>query len=206
MQRARPFGIGAVTAFLLLLGLTQVVAEAPRRLEAAALIELLRQPGHVALMRHALAPFEGAPREGGKLPEQLGPCETQRNLNQVGRDDARRLGELFRREGLVFEAVFTSKWCRCRETAELMMGRPVDNLPLIDSYFTSPDKATRGPAQIAALKQYLATALRPTDRALLVSHGSLISDLAGIDTDEAEIVVVKSDRRGGIVVVGHGVL
>ncbi len=168
------------------------------------LLELLKQPGHIGLMRHALAPFANAPKSEGVSAETLGPCETQRNLNDVGRADARRIGELFRKEGVTFENVFTSKWCRCRETAELIMGRPVENLPLIDSYYTNPDKA-RGAAQIAALKKYISEKLAPGSRTLFVTHGSLITDLSGNDTNEAEIVIVKADGKGGIEVIARGV-
>lgn len=174
------------------------------RAETQDLIQLLKQPGHIAFMRHALAPFEGAPKESVSA-ETLGPCATQRNLDDKGRADARRLGELFRREGVVFEHVYTSKWCRCRETAELVMARPVETLDLINSYYTNPDKSV-GPRQQAALARYLNQELPPTARALMVTHGSLITDLTGIDTHETEIVVVKADGRGGVVVVGRGIL
>ena len=40
---------------------------------------------------------------------------------------------------------------------------------------------------------------------LLVTHGSLITALSGIDTDETEVVIVKADGRGGVTVVGRGV-
>jgi phosphohistidine phosphatase SixA len=187
-----------------------VIAVAPVRaeplgLKSADLIELLRRPGHVTLMRHALAPFDGAPRESGKLPHELGPCETQRNLDDNGRADARRVGAVFRAAGVSFEKIYTSKWCRCRETADLIAGRPVENLPLIDSYFTSPDKAVRQPSQLAALKHFVNFILLPTDRALLVTHGSLIQDLTGVFTDEAETVIVKADGKGGIVVLARGI-
>jgi phosphohistidine phosphatase SixA len=173
---------------------------------SAEVITLLKQLGHVAFMRHAWAPFEGAPKEGGRDVETLGPCETQRNLDDFGRNDARRIGNVFRKEGVIFERVFSSVWCRCRETAELIMGRPVENLPLINSYFTSPLKAAKGPAQLAALKRYLNESLEPAERVLFVTHGSLITDLAGIDTGETEMVVIKADRAGGISLVGHGVV
>ena len=188
------------------IGASAAAALLPARAAAeTGIIDLLRVPGHVAFMRHAWAPFEGAPKDGGRTAETLGACETQRNIDAFGRADARRIGALFRRESIVFEYVYSSVWCRCRETAELIMSRPVENLPLIDSYYTNPDK-TRGPAQLAALRQYLNVTLAPTDRALLVTHGSLITGLAAIDTGETEIVVVKADRRGGIAVVGHGVV
>jgi hypothetical protein len=85
------------------------------------------------------------------------------------------------------------------------MGRTVENLPLINSYFADPDKA-RGPAQLKYLKQFLNSTLSRKARGLMVTHGSLITDLAGIDTGETEIVVVKADGKGGIIVVGRGIL
>jgi hypothetical protein len=103
-----------------------LAAGATRALADNALLGLLRRPGSIAFMRHALAPLDGSqPRETGVTAETLGPCETQRNLNEVGRADARRIGDILRREAITFDHVFTSKWCRCRETAELIVGRPV---------------------------------------------------------------------------------
>lgn len=175
------------------------------RADPTALIALLRQPGHVAFMRHAWAPFEGAPKSSPHAAEAVGACATQRNLDDAGRKDAARIGTLLREAGLSFDFVYTSHLCRCRETAELMMGRPVENLPLINSYFSDPDKA-RGPAQLKYLKQFLNDTLPPAARGLMVTHGSLITDLTGIDTNESEIVIVKADGKGGIRVVGRGVL
>jgi hypothetical protein len=140
-------------------------------------------------MRHAWAPFDGAPKEDGRDAETLGPCETQWNLDDFGRNDAKRIGALFRSEAIMFERVYTSKRCRGRETAGLVMGRPVDNLPLIVSYFTSPSKATKGRTQIAGLKRFVNEALAPTECVLMVTLGGLITDLAGIDKGETEIIV-----------------
>jgi broad specificity phosphatase PhoE len=170
---------------------------------AQSVVELLQRPGHIGFMRHALAPFEGAPK--GHVPtSELADCTRQRNLDAVGRADARRIGALFRDAGLAFDRVYTSAMCRCRETAALIIGREAENLPLIDSYFTNPDKSL-GPRQLAALKVYLDRDLPPEARVLMVTHGSLISDLTGIDTEEVEIVVVVRDGRGGVRVVGRGI-
>jgi phosphohistidine phosphatase SixA len=192
----------ALTGFAGLVGRSALAMDA---MDKAALIETLRRPGHVAFMRHAWAPFEGAPKSSPHSAEQLGPCETQRNLDAFGRKDAKRLGEVLRAANLTFDFVYTSHVCRCRETAELIMQRPVENLPLINSYFADPDKA-RGPAQIKYLKQFLNFTLAPHLRGLMVTHGSLITGLSGIDTNETEIIVVKADGKGDIRVVGRGTL
>jgi broad specificity phosphatase PhoE len=187
---------------LMLVGATSPVHAMER---TSNIVALLKVPGHIAFKRHAWAPFEGAPQGTEITAETLGPSETQRNLDDKGRQQARDLGALFKREGVVFDHIHTSKWCRCQETADLIAGRPVEVLPVINSYWTHPDKATVGPRQQAALKRYLNETLPRDARALMVTHGSLITDLTGIDTDETEIVIVKADGKGGVVVVARGV-
>lgn len=180
-----------------------VAASSPAK-AGGDLLDLMKHPGHLTFMRHALAPFEGAPKETARTADALGPCETQRNLSDEGRANATRIGNLFRHAGVMFEKVYTSKWCRCRDTAELIMQRPVENWPLINSFYTDPD-TTKGPAQIAKLKAHLASVAGLNERMLLVTHGSLITALTGIDTDETEVVIVKADGKGGVTVVGRGV-
>ena len=189
---------------VMLINMFAVASSAHAGDQSIKLYELLKQPGHIAFMRHAWAPFEGAPRGQEISAETLGPCETQRNLDAKGRADAKRIGEAFRSNGVTFDAVYASKWCRTKETADLVTGRSVDNLALINSFYTDPDKS-KGPKQIARLKAYLNTEVTSNARLLMVTHGSLITALTGIDTDEAEIVVVKADGKGGVVVVGRGV-
>lgn len=88
---------------------------APARAANDALWSALREGRAFAMIRHALATGYGDPDDF-----KLGDCATQRNLSQKGRDQAKRIGELFRRNGVVTADVYTSQWCRCRETAELI--------------------------------------------------------------------------------------
>ena len=55
----------------------------------------LKQPGAIAIMRHALAPGTGDPEIF-----QLGDCSTQRNLNEAGREQARAIGRAVRDDGM----------------------------------------------------------------------------------------------------------
>ena len=71
--------------------------------------------GKVLLFRHALAPGGGDP-----VNFKVDDCSTQRNLDSVGRDQAKSLGASMRAAGLSFSAVYSSPWCRCFETATLM--------------------------------------------------------------------------------------
>jgi len=71
--------------------------------------------GYVAVMRHAIAPGTGDPSNF-----RLGDCQTQRNLSETGRQQARRLGQLLRDRQVPVTRVLSSQWCRCLETAKLL--------------------------------------------------------------------------------------
>ena len=93
-------------------------AAAQTQPDEAALWAALRAGGHVALIRHALAPGTGDPA-GFRVDD----CATQRNLSPTGRAQARAIGERFRANGIDTAAVLSSQWCRCLDTArELALG------------------------------------------------------------------------------------
>ena len=93
-------------------------AAAQPQTDEAGLWAALRDGGHVALIRHALAPGTGDPA-GFRVDD----CATQRNLSPAGRAQARAIGERFRANGIDTAALFSSQWCRCLDTArELALG------------------------------------------------------------------------------------
>ena len=94
------------------------------------------EPGAIAIMRHALAPGTGDPAN-----LEIGDCSTQRNLDDRGRAQARAIGEALRQQGITFDAVLSSQWCRTRETAELLHVGPVTEAPSLNSFFR--DRSTR---------------------------------------------------------------
>ena len=70
--------------------------------------------GGIAIFRHSNAPGVGDP-PGMRLDD----CSTQRNLDEEGRVQARRIGDAFRSRNIQLGAVLASQWCRATETAEL---------------------------------------------------------------------------------------
>jgi phosphohistidine phosphatase SixA len=142
--------------------------------------DLLRQPGAIAIMRHALAPGTGDPSGF-----QIGDCQTQRNLDVRGQEQARRIGAAFRAQGISFDAVFSSQWCRCRETASLLgLGQPQDAAAL-NSFFA--DFSTRD-AQTRATRRLIA---ETPGRLMLVTHQVNISALTGRSTRSGEVLVIR---------------
>ena len=157
----------------------------------AELWQALREGTALALMRHALAPGTGDPP--GFRPDD---CATQRNLSAEGRAQARRMGELLRRNGISAAIVKTSVWCRARDTAaELGLG-PVEAEPSLNSFFGD---SSRAPTQMAALRRVIA-ALPPQRPAVLVTHQVVVTALSGVYPQSGEMVVLARD---GLAVLGR---
>ncbi len=153
----------------------------------------LAEPGHIAIMRHALAPGTGDPANFA-----LGDCATQRNLSEAGRRQARRTGAFLRRVGITEARVFSSQWCRCLDTAELLDLGPVEPLPALNSFFRNRE---RGPAQTRQLRAQIAKMdlLQPV---VLVTHQVNITRLTGVFPSSGEIVVLRRQPDGELEVHG----
>jgi len=157
------------------------------------LFEALRKGEAFAILRHALAPGISDP-PGFDLED----CTTQRNLSDDGRRQAAEIGARFREGGIEAAEVFSSAWCRCRDTAKLLGLGPVRDLPQLNSFFEEPD---RREAQTAALKDWLAghTAASPL---VLVTHQVNIRALAGVPTSSGEVVIARLEPDGKVSVLG----
>jgi phosphohistidine phosphatase SixA len=180
----------AVAGLLVLATLCSGTGRAASEAEAWA---ALRGGGHVALIRHAKAPgFDDPPGF------TIGACETQRNLDAAGREQAKRIGELFRFNGIATARLVSSQWCRCLDTARLMALGAVEELPALNSFFGKPEREA---PLTAALQAWLAEQdlSRPT---VLVTHQVNIRALADVPARSGEIVIVKPDETGGVELIG----
>ena len=155
--------------------------------------QVLRNGNHVALLRHALAPGTGDPAHF-----KLGDCSTQRNLSERGRKQAVRIGERFQANGINTARVLSSQWCRCLDTAELLGLGPVEEWPVINSFFRRMERAGQ---QTQELKQWLEQAplTQPT---VLVTHQVNITALTGVYPSSGELVLIRRAEGGEISVIG----
>jgi len=77
----------------------------------------LKQGGKVVLLRHTHVDM----REGiGHLAP--GNCAAEVNLSSRGVEQAKRIGEAFRANGIAVGEVLTSPYCRCIDTGKLAFG------------------------------------------------------------------------------------
>jgi broad specificity phosphatase PhoE len=154
-----------------------------------AALRTLSLPGHVLLLRHAQAPGVGDPA-GMKLED----CSTQRNLDARGRAQAKQLGERLRAAGLQAPRVYTSQWCRCRDTARLLQLGPVTELTALNSFFSEPETRTE---RIEALRAFLDALPRDGVPVVLVTHQLTITALTGYFPASGEGLILKLNEGGG---------
>src|SRR5438093_11369927 len=86
--------------------------------QAESVWDALRAPGSVVVLRHSYAPGGFDPPDA-----RLEDCSTQRNLDENGRAQARRIGEAFRKNAIAVGKVLSSPRCRCLDTARLAFGQ-----------------------------------------------------------------------------------
>ena len=149
---------------------------------------MLRQGGVVALFRHALAPGTIDPPGF-----RLGDCGTQRNLNDEGRPQARRIGEWFQARQLRPEKVLSSPWCRCIDSATLAFGAPQ-----VWAALGSPRgySETTGESHLRELRQALAAASARNGRfEVWFCHMFVRSDLARDSTSSGDALILQAPPR-----------
>lgn len=156
--------------------------------EQRAITEL-QMGGHIVYLRHADR-LRG-PREGltqWSSAAAFADCQKQRNLTAEGQEQARALGEYWRKLDIPVGRVVATALCRTRDTAILAFGRTELDPRLYDLDF---------------LRRQLLQP--PTDGTNTVIVGSDYSmrELAGIDLGFTEAVLLGNDGAGNLKVVAR---
>jgi phosphohistidine phosphatase SixA len=152
--------------------------------------------GYVLLLRHTLAPGVADP-ENFKLDD----CSTQRNLSQVGRDDAKSVGQWLKRLDIKIARVESSRWCRAKETAQLLDIGKVRLNSNLDSLLQSKDPVKA--IQSVRVKKQIVNYRNKSGLLVLVGHYINIGAVTGVGVESGEGVLVKADSKGVIRIVGY---
>ncbi|MBC8007698.1 MAG: histidine phosphatase family protein [Prolixibacteraceae bacterium] len=174
------------------------IPDASNAKDGAVLVSALRQGGLVIYFRHA--------DTGPAYQEQgvdLKRCDSQRNLNDKGRDEARQIGAQFKRLDIPVGDVLSSEFCRCKETAELAFGRyKVESL--LTGVSRASEAAPRRERAIAGLKVMLAAAPQAAANTVLISHGYNLWDTEGFHLGtQGEAAIFRPDGKGGYALVAR---
>ena len=152
--------------------------------------------GYVLLMRHALAPGVGDPDNFS-----VNDCSTQRNLSPEGKQNARDIGAWLKRQKVKIYRVESSRWCRARETAQLLNIGKVRSNRNLDSLFQHSDP--NGHPQTAAIRKRIINHREKRGLLVLVGHYVNVMALTGVALDSGEGVLVRASADGKIVVKGY---
>jgi len=183
--------------YLLLLCLSTFTRANGVAAEEIAIQNIIKGGNIVALMRHAIAPGNGDPVEFN-----LSDCNTQRNLSNDGRRQAKKIGLQFKQAGVAHADIYTSQWCRCVDTATHLDLGKVQALPFLNSFYQ--DRSTEN-IQTQQLTQWITSRLGTTTSdnnankkskflAILVTHQVNITALTGVFPASGELVFVTMEN------------
>jgi phosphohistidine phosphatase SixA len=168
-------------------------------LPAERLVEALRGGGHVIFIRHAATQHEGA----DQVSAVMGDCATQRMLSEAGWQQARALGEAFRRLTIPVGDVTSSEYCRAWQTADLAFGRhtknPALNFEPAEDYTDVQEAAMRD-----RLRPLLAAAPPSSRNTVLVGHDDPFEAATGVYPESMGVVwVVRPGGPQGFTLLGQ---
>lgn len=165
---------------------TSAVAE----LTPAELVKVLQTGGHVVYMRHTKTDRSQEDLDHSDLSN----CETQRNLSEEGREQARVIAQAIRKLRIEFESVVTSPYCRARDTADLTFGGGQNALSL---RYLSHQPENERPGAIREITRMLSTPPKNGGNTVLVSHTENLKQTAGIWPKDSGVMHIFKPNGNG---------
>ena len=141
----------------------------------------------VIFLRHALAPGNGDPPNFN-----INDCSTQRNLDQAGVVQSRMIGQSFKKIGIEFSKIYTSFWCRCKDTAiNMEVGKFKTHLGLNSFYEKHADRETT----LRKLNNLIKGFNKLDGPYLLVTHYVNILAFTGLSTSSGGMIVYDLNTK-----------
>ena len=148
-------------------------------------ITSLKEGGKLVFIRHALAPGNGDPENF-----ELKNCSTQRNLNNIGIEQSKRIGSIFKKNDIKIDNIFSSEWCRCKDTAKFAFNN-FETFDALNSFYDIKFAANED-KQIKDFYEFI-TNLDNKNNIIFVTHYVVIGAILNIGTSSGEIVVTDKN-------------
>ena len=132
--------------------------------------------GNVIFLRHAFAP--GMDANGQPAKFKIDDCSTQRNLDSTGIKQATIIGKKFSQNGIKFEIIYSSQWCRCLETAQLLKLGEVYPEVALNAGFKGLFNQVE---TLAKLRKILESLKYDQKLVLMITHRGVISAITGVN-------------------------
>ena len=147
----------------------------------------LKQGGKLIFIRHAYAPGGGDP-----INFDVNNCSTQRNLSDSGRNQASEIGSFFKNNNILVDKVYSSEWCRCKETA-LIAFKEFETKNFLNSFFSSKFTKNKD-SQIEKLKEFINN-WDGKNNVIFVTHYVVISEILNYAPSSGEIVISNKELK-----------
>ena len=145
------------------------------------IVEILKKNNNIIFIRHSLAPGSGDPEN-----INLKDCKTQRNLNSEGIKQSKKIGNFFKKNNIKIEHVFSSEWCRCKDTAFYAFNN-YKTFNALNSFYSEKFYKNKN-NQIKKLKKFISD-WDSASNLVLVTHYVVILELLGIAAGSGEIII-----------------
>jgi phosphohistidine phosphatase SixA len=153
------------------------------------IINSLKEGEKLIFIRHAYAPGNGDPENFN-----LKDCSSQRNLNQKGINQSKKIGLFFTQNKIKIDKVLSSEWCRCKDTAKYAFN-DYKTFDALNSFYDA--RFTKNKAkQIKDLKKYISS-WNSKKNLVLVTHFVVISETLNVESTSGEIII--SDKNFNII-------
>ena len=120
----------------------------------------------------------------------MNDCSTQRNLNDNGKKQAKRIGEFFIKNKVEIDKVLSSEWCRCKDTAKFAF-KYYQTFSALNSFYDIRFEANEE-RQITQLKEFI-NQWNGKENIIFVTHFVVISSMLNIGTSSGEIVITDKN-------------
>ena len=141
----------------------------------------LNKGGKLIFIRHAYAPGGGDPNNF-----DLNDCNTQRNLNNDGRLQSKKIGDFFKKNKISIKKVYSSEWCRCKETASIAF-RNFETKNFLNSFFSERFAKNRE-NQVENFNKFINN-WNGKGNLIFVTHYVVISEILNYAPSSGEIIV-----------------
>ena len=145
------------------------------------IVEILKKNNNIIFIRHSLAPGSGDPEN-----INLKDCKTQRNLNSEGIKQSKKIGNFFKKNNIKVEHVFSSEWCRCKDTAFHAFNN-YKTFDALNSFYSEKFYKNKN-KQIKSLKKFI-NGWDNNSNLVLVTHYVVILEILGVGTGSGEIII-----------------
>ena len=151
------------------------------------IVEEIKNGGKLIFIRHAYAPGSGDP-----VNFKIKDCSTQRNLNEIGKNQAKIIGLSFVKNDIPIDEVISSEWCRCKETAFIAF-KNYATKNFLNSFY-EPKFYKNKKKQIKDLKKYINN-WHSEKNLVLITHYVVISEILGVYPSSGEIVIADKHYK-----------